>query len=79
MGVCIAVTEGVYSEKFADESVIVNLNIGNYYNVRNIASNIWSSLQNGVSTNKLISYIAQYYKIDTAIVDSEVKKFIERL
>ena len=79
MSTYIANSNGIFSEKFENESVIVNLNIGNYYNVRNIGSNIWESLQEGASISKLITDLAEFYKIDSTTITNDINNFVNLL
>ncbi len=72
-------SQGVYSDNFDGEAVIVNLNLGNYYSVRDVASAIWSSLQLGVSLSNLADHISAHYNSDKAIVTADLLALFEHL
>ncbi|MBY0243942.1 MAG: PqqD family protein [Sphingobacteriaceae bacterium] len=72
-------SQGVYSDNFDGEAVIVNLNLGNYYSVRDVASAIWSSLQLGVSLSNLADQISSHYNSDKAIVAADLLALFEHL
>ncbi len=69
--------EGVYSENFGDESVVVNMKAGNYYSLTGMASYIWDSLSAHVSVEALENAIAKRYHAPTAKAD--VRHFIKEL
>lgn len=70
---------GIYSDVFDREVVIVNLNLGNYYNVRNVASAIWRSLELGTNIDRLIIELKNIYTSDVAIIEQNIHSFIDEL
>ena len=79
MGGYIANTNGVYSENFSGECVIVNLNLGNYYSMRDFASSLWEVLQTGADKDFIINKISENYKMEQEQVKREVGGFFEQL
>lgn len=75
----IANKHGVYADNFDQESVIVNLNLGNYYNVCNLASQIWNTLELGAKPMDLVTQLADFYKIDQATIKQDMERFISNL
>ena len=72
-------SQGVYSDNFDGEAVIVNLNLGNYYSVRGVCSAIWFALQDGVSLSELISQISMHYNLDKQVVSTDLVVLFEQL
>lgn len=71
--------QGVYADNFDQESVIVNLNLGNYYNLRYIASKIWNKLEIGTKPISFVTQLADFYKIDIVTIEQDLNKFIQTL
>ena len=75
----IANKYGIFSENFTGEHVIVNLNLGNYYNVRNLASSVWGLMQqDGIIVTDLVSAIEKNYQVNTTCAN-DVVAFIDKL
>lgn len=70
---------GVYADNFDGEVVIVNLNLGNYYNVRHVASSIWQSLEVGINVGDLITQLKKFYPLDSNTIEQDIHNFINNL
>jgi hypothetical protein len=70
----------VVSEKFDDEVVIINLDSGNYYSLKEIGFNIWSLVENGASADEIVEWIMSQYDFSNAEeINKSVSQFIAEL
>jgi hypothetical protein len=70
---------GVHFENFNGENVIVNLNLGNYYSVRNCAAWIWDALQVGVTEAGLIDDLVNFYQLERELISQDLGRFLSAL
>lgn len=68
-------------EYFDDETVIINLKNGNYYNINRSGTDILSFIEQKLTIDQIIAEIKKTYDsaFSSQLIDSEVKKFIEQL
>ena len=69
----------VISEVFDDEVVAVNFDTGSYYGLRATALTIWNILEQGASTQTLISRMTSLYPGDQQAIGEGVTAFLEQL
>lgn len=68
--------KNVFFENFADENVVVNITIGNYYSMKGSANFIWSLLQQPHSSHQLVVAILNEYEIDASLAEKTVSEFL---
>ena len=67
------------SSKIHDEIVMVNIDLGNYFSLNPVGSDIWEILQEETSSDELISKLMEMYEIDEATCSKEVNSFLSEL
>lgn len=67
------------SSKIHDEIVMVNIDLGNYFSLNPVGSDIWEILQDETSSDELISKLMEMYEIDEATCSKEVNSFLSEL
>lgn len=79
MSAVFQIKSSVIHERFDDETVIVNLDTGCYYNLQTSANAIWSMLAAGYSEQVIIDRACGLYRGDAASVAAATRAFIEKL
>lgn len=69
----------VISEPMEDETVVINLDNGCYYNLNKTAAQVWNFLYQGYSLNKIASHASRFYPGETESIRSDFNIFIKRL
>lgn len=69
----------IVGEKFDEEVVLVNLNSGIYYSLRENAGKIWTLLTLGYSAAQIIALYQQHCSEDPEAIASQISQFIEQL
>jgi hypothetical protein len=69
----------VIHETIDGETVIVNLDSGNYYSLDEVAGGIWALIGNGLPVAKIILDIASRYIGKREEMDQAIRQFIGRL
>lgn len=72
-------SEKIVFEKFDDETVLINLEKGNYYGVMNLAKIIIELLEEGIAEHDLVSILENYYEIDSNEIRKDVHDFFSFL
>jgi len=67
------------AEVFGDEVVIVNLDSGIYYSLRNTAAQIWIRLQNQYSPDEILNDLNIMYSQNETGIQKDLENFINRL
>jgi len=69
----------IVTDTFGDEAVLVNLDSGIYYSLRESASQIWFRIINGYSADEIIQEFIELYDADKTDIEILVEKFIAEL
>lgn len=69
----------IVGEKFDEEVVLVNLNSGIYYSLRENAGKIWTLLMQGYSAAQIISLYQQHCSESPEAIAGQITQFIEQL
>lgn len=69
----------IVGEKFDEEVVLVNLNSGIYYSLRENAGKIWTLLTLGYSAAQIIALYQRHYSESPEIISGQITQFIEQL
>lgn len=71
--------KNVFFENFADENVVVNITIGNYYSMKGSANFIWALLQQPHSQSQLVAALLNEYEVDASLAETTVSNFLDTL
>lgn len=66
-------------ETIDGETVIINLDNGNYYSLIGVGSDIWRFIENGATVDNIIEVINHQYEGSRADVEDKINKFIAEL
>jgi len=69
----------IIHERFDDETVIVNLDNGNYYSFNHVGSNVWSLVESGLTVNEIIDRLNHSYEENHINIESSVHQFLGEL
>jgi hypothetical protein len=72
-------TPSVISEIVDNEAIIVNLDNGAYYSLRDTGCVIWRLLEQGATTAQVVTQLSQQYGGETAVVITAVQQLIAEL
>lgn len=72
-------TKNVFFENFADENVVVNITIGNYYSMKGSANFIWGLLSTHYSQQQLVEAMLNEYDLARDIAENTVSNFLNTL
>jgi len=72
-------TQKVVSETVDGESIIINLEKGNYYSLNQIGSEIWNFAITKNSNDFICEYVSKRYEIDLEICKKSVDAFLGSL
>jgi hypothetical protein len=69
----------IISDVFGEEVVLVNLESGVYYSLRDSAAQIWIRLINQYSPTEIVVDLIQIYKVDENVLISDINLFFTQL
>jgi hypothetical protein len=69
----------VVHENIDGETVILNLDSGNYYSIVNVAADIWNYIENGAPANEILPLIRKNYECLQGDEESSVNLFLNQL
>lgn len=72
-------TSKIVFEKFDDETVLINLESGNYYGLMGVSKTIFELIEAGADKQKIITFLSESYKIEYAKIEEEIIEFIDLL
>ncbi len=72
-------TTKVVFEKFEDETVLINLENGNYYGIMKVGKDILTLMEQGISKQNLVSAIAASYSQEINKVEDDIQLFLSAL
>jgi hypothetical protein len=65
--------------EISGEVVLMNIELGRYYSLDDIGSEIWRSLEKAVAVGTLCQALADRYKADSATVATDVLALLNKL
>jgi hypothetical protein len=71
--------KNIISDVFGEEVVLVNLESGIYFSLRNSATQVWIRLQNNYSVNEIIGDLAVLFEVNYEELARQVYDFIQQL
>ena len=69
----------VVFERFDEEIVLINLENGNYFSIREVACSIWELIEQGHQKDVILAGIAETYKMKIGDIEKDVQEFIDQL
>jgi hypothetical protein len=72
-------TPKVVHETIEGETVILNLDSGNYYSLEGLSGDIWSLLERDASAGEIIDWICRLYEGDKREMEDAISDFINNL
>jgi len=72
-------TTSVIFERFADETILINLDAGHYYSMDPIGAVIWELLNRGHSVDRIVELVRAHYAAGTEDVSAGVRAYIARM
>ncbi len=67
------------ASEIGDEVVLLNIELGRYYSLDDIGSNIWRSLEQPIKVDALCQSLAAKYSADPATVSADVLVLLNKL
>lgn len=75
----VQVREAILHEMIDGEVMAINMQTGNYYNLRNAAADIWVLLASGTSMEEIVRSIINDYGVDRDTASVDVRSFLLHL
>ena len=69
----------IVADIFGDEAVLVNLESGIYFSLRDTASQLWFRMINGYSAAEIIKEFMEIYDAANETIETQVQQFIKEL
>ncbi len=69
----------IVHETIDGETVIVNLENGNYYSIQNSGVDIWNEISSSSTLNEIVSVLQDRYQVDHDVVNEAVNKLLVEL
>ena len=66
----------VVHETIEGETVIVNLENGNYYSLRKSGVDVWNLIESGVTFEEAVAFVRSHYKGDLEIIKKEIRALL---
>ncbi|WP_234734746.1 PqqD family protein [Tellurirhabdus bombi] len=70
---------GIASEHFPDETIIINLPKGNYYSLRGTGQVIWNQLEQGAGTTQILEVLLNQYSTTDEVARPSLTAFLSTL
>ena len=67
----------IVDEIFEDEIIIINFDNGNYFSLRQSATNIWKGIKNGQSIEMILENLQAKYEVNEQEVRNSVLKMLD--
>jgi hypothetical protein len=72
-------TPGVIFERFADETILINLDAGHYYSMDPVGAVIWELVNRGLPLDRVIEIMQRSYAHDGEDVAEIVRAYVVRM
>ena len=66
-------------EKFEDEVVLINLDNGNYFSIREVAGIVWDLIDKGFNRIEVAGFLSELFATSSADLEADVELFIKQL
>ena len=75
----VVASSGIIHETIGADTLVINLHKGIYYNLSNIASDLWTLIVNGNSMETLCDLVTKRYGISAPQIDQDISSYISEL
>ena len=72
-------TPSVIFERFADETILINLDAGHYYSMDPIGAVVWELLNRGHSVDRIVELARMHYVEGTEDVSAGIRAYVGRM
>jgi hypothetical protein len=72
-------TPSVIFERFADETILINLDAGHYYSMDPIGAVIWALVNRGLAVDRIVELVSAHYAAGTEDVSAGVRAYVARM
>ena len=69
----------IYTSSIDNEAVMLNVDLGKYFGMNSIASDIWNKLKNTMTVESLIDSLSSEYNVSPEECQADVIPFLENL
>lgn len=69
----------VISETLEGETIIINLDTGNYYSINTTGAIIWNQIQSNNGTQNILEYFLNHYDVNTDVITKSITEIISSL
>jgi hypothetical protein len=66
-------------EKFEDEVVLINLDNGNYFSIREVAGIVWGLIDKGFNSVEAAKFLSELFGASELELEDDIQLFIEQL
>ena len=74
-----SIVENIEFQNFDGDSVLLDLNTGNYFGLNEIGTDIWLLLEKKFKIDEIKSRLIEIYDIDSEQIELDVENFIEKM
>ena len=71
--------ETILTSKIEDQTIMMNLENGNYYGLNPVGSQIWEIIEQKISVKKLCSRLIKEYEVEESHCKKVVLSFLEKM
>lgn len=72
-------SESIYSSQIDNEAVMLNVNIGKYFGMNPIATDIWAKIKTPMTVGTLVTELTNEYSISEEACQKDVLGFLNTL
>ena len=69
----------VISETLEGETIIINLDTGNYYSMNTTGAIIWNQIQSNNGTQNILEYFLNHYNVSTDVITKSITEIVSSL
>ncbi len=69
----------IIREQFDEEVVIVDLDTGSYYSLSGAGGEVWSAIESGTSTARIVQQLIASYEADATEIEASLGRLLEEL
>ncbi len=69
----------IYTSSIDNEAVMLNIELGKYFGMNSIATDIWNKLKNIITVETLINELSCEYAVSPTECQTDIMPFLEKL
>ena len=77
--VLLHIPDHVVSREVGDETVVLNLESGNYFGLNEVGARIWSGLAAGVTPAEIRASIVTEFAVDQDVIAKDMEELVGKL